>query len=319
MSIGGPVLGGEKVWDCVIVGGGAAGLSAALVLGRARRSTLLIDSGEQSNLVSHGVGGLLGHDRQPPAALYAAARRELTAYPAVEVRQGEVTGGTRDGTGFVLELAGGSSEAARRVVLATGMDYRYPQIPGIEERWGRSVFHCPFCHGWEVRDLALGVLDGSAAGVHRALLLRMWSDDLTLFTNGPAEIEAADVEMLGTAGITVDERPVARLIGEAPGLSAVEFEDGSQRPCGGMLVPITMYQRSGLAGQLGAEPAEPTPVVADAVQVDPMFRTGVPGLFAAGDLSTEMPSVAAAVAAGSKAAAAVVQSLLLEAYRLPSR
>lgn len=312
-------MGGDKIWDCVIVGGGATGLSAALVLGRARRTTLLIDSGGQSNLVSHGVGGLLGHDGQPPAALYAAGRRELAAYPTVEVREGEVVGGAPAGTGFTLELAGGSRESARRVLLATGMDYRYPQVPGIKERWGRSVFHCPFCHGWEARDGALGVLDGSAAGVHRALLLRMWSDDLTLFTNGPAEIEEADVEMLRVAGISVDERPVVRLAGEAPSLSAVEFEDGSRRPCDGLLVPVTMFQRSGLAGRLGAEPAEPGPVAADALEVDPMFRTGVPGLFAAGDLSSQMPSVAGAVAAGSKAAAGVVQSLISEAHSLASR
>ncbi|MEX0790250.1 MAG: NAD(P)/FAD-dependent oxidoreductase [Actinomycetota bacterium] len=309
----------NKIWDCVIVGGGAAGLSAALVLGRARRTTLLIDSGGQSNLVSHGVGGLLGHDGQPPFALYAAGRRELTAYPTVEVREGEVVGGAQEGTGFTLELAGGSHEAARRVLLATGMDYRYPQVPGIAQRWGRSVFHCPFCHGWEVRDLALGVLDGSAAGVHRALLLRMWSDDLTLFTNGPAEIDEADAQTLAAAGVTVDDRPVARLVGDAPDLSAVQFEDGSQRPCGGLLIPVTMFQRSGLAGQLGAEPAEPGPVAADAVEVDPMFQTGVPGLFAAGDLSAQMPSVANAVAAGSKAAAAVVGSLISEPHNPPSR
>lgn len=312
-------MGSDKVWDCVIVGGGAAGLSAALVLGRARRTTLLIDSGRQSNLASHGVGGLLGHDGQPPAALYAAGRRELNSYPTVQVLEGEVVGGSREGTGFTLELAGGSQESARQVLLATGMDYRYPQVPGIAERWGGSVFHCPFCHGWEVRDLALGVLDGSAAGVHRALLLRLWSDDLTLFTNGPAEIEEADAKTLSTAGITVDERRVARLVGEAPDLSAVQFEDGSQRPCGGLLVPVTMSQRSGLASQLGAEPAEPGPVAANALEVDSMFRTGVPGLFAAGDLSAQMPSVANAVAAGSKAAAAVVQGLMSEPHSPQSR
>ena len=155
----------ETTWDCIVVGAGAAGLSAALVLGRARQRTLVIDAGGQSNRDAHGIGGLLGNDGRPPAEFYAAGRDELAAYPTVRLRSGEVLGGARRGAGFVLELADGSREVARRVLLATGMDYRFPALPGIVERWGRSVFHCPFCHGWEVRDQPLGVLDRGATGV----------------------------------------------------------------------------------------------------------------------------------------------------------
>ena len=136
----------DSTWDCIVVGTGAAGLSAALVLGRARRRTLVVDAGGQSNRPAHGIGGLLGHDGRPPADFYAAGREELTTYPAVELRSGEVVGGERREAGFVLELADGAREAARRVLLTTGMDYRGPALPGIEERWGRSVFYCPFCH-----------------------------------------------------------------------------------------------------------------------------------------------------------------------------
>src|SRR5687767_13545199 len=149
----------DRVWDCIVVGAGAAGLSGALVLGRARRRTLVVDAGEPSNRFAHGIGGLLGQDTRPPEEFYAAGCAELAAYPTVELRAGEVLRGDRQDDGFVLELADGSRETARRVLLATGMDYRYPALPGIEPRWGRSVFHCPFCHGWEVRDQALGVLD----------------------------------------------------------------------------------------------------------------------------------------------------------------
>ncbi len=186
----------DTTWECIVVGGGAAGLSAALVLGRARRRTLVIDGGDQSNLVAHGIGGLLGHDGRPPAELYAAGRRELAAYPSVEVRSGQVVGGERCEAGFVLELSGGVHEAARRVLLATGMDYRLPDLPGIGERWGRSVFHCPFCHGWEMRDQPLGVLDRGATGARRALLLRQWSEDVTLLTSGPAELQDDDEQRL---------------------------------------------------------------------------------------------------------------------------
>jgi len=299
----------DTTWDCIVVGAGAAGLSAALVLGRARRRTLVIDAGAQSNLVAHGIGGLLGQDTRAPADFYAAGREELAAYPSVQLRAGEVAGGERDGTGFVLELADGEHETARHVLLATGMDYRPPTLPGIEQRWGRSVFHCPFCHGWEVHGRPLGVLDRGATGVHRALLLRAWSDDVTLLCDGPAELDAEDAERLRAAGVSIDDRPVAALHGPGDTLTAVRFADGSERPLGGLLVAATLHQRSALAAHLGATLAAPTPLSGEIVAVDFACRTSVPGLSAAGDLSAQMPSVAGAIAAGSVAAAAIVGGL----------
>jgi thioredoxin reductase len=306
----------EAEWDCIVVGAGAAGLSAALVLGRARQRTLVVDAGRQSNRVADGIGGLLGHDGRPPAAFYAAGRDELATYPTVELRSGEVVGGERRDEGFVLELADGSREPARRVLLATGMEYRCPDLPGIAERWGRSVFHCPFCHGWEVRDEPLGVLDRGPSGAQRALLLRVWSDDVTLLANGPAELEAEDAERLSAAAVVIDERRVTELRGPGSTLTAVGFTDGGERPCGGQLVPVTLHQRSTLAEQLGAVAADPGPVVVDALELDPAFHTSAPGLSAAGDLSGQMPSVANAVAAGSSAAAMIVHDLALEAPAL---
>lgn len=304
----------DRTWDCIVVGGGAAGLSAALVLGRARRRTLLVDAGAPSNIVSDGVGGLLGHDRRPPAELYSAGRRELEGYPTVELRSGEVSDGRRENGRFVLELSDGEREEARRVLLATGMDYTLPDLPGIAERWGSSVFHCPFCHGWEHREQALGVLDRGPMGARRALLLRAWSDDVTLYAGGPAELGDDLTEQLGRAGIAVDERRVEGLSGPPPELAAVVLAGGAERECHGLLVPATMRQRSRLAERLGAEAAEPNPIAADAVQADPTFRTRVPGLFAAGDLTPGMPSVANVVAAGSSAAAMVVHDLVEEAF-----
>ncbi len=303
-------------WDCIVVGAGAAGLSAALVLGRARQRTLVVDARGQSNRDAHGIGGLLGHDGRPPAEFYAAGRDELAAYPTVELRFGEVLGGERHDAGFVLELADGSRELARRVLLATGMDYRFPALPGIVERWGRSVFHCPFCHGWEVRDQPLGVLDRGVPGVHRALLLRVWSDDVTLLADGPAELDSDDAERLQAAGVTVDERRLAGLRGPDSALTAVAFADGAERPCGGLLVPVTLHQRSALAEQLGAAATGPGPVADDAVEIDAMFGTTVPGLSAAGDVSSQVPSVANAVAAGSSAAAMIVHGLMAEMHGL---
>ena len=306
----------KTTWDCVVVGAGAAGLSAALVLGRARQRTLVIDAGRPSNRHAEGVGGLLGHDGRAPAAFYAAGRDELAAYPTVELRSGEVLNGERHEAGFALELADGSRELARRVLLATGMDYRYPELPGIADRWGRSVFHCPFCHGWEVRDQPLGVLDRGASGVRRALLLRFWSDDVTLLSDGPAELDADDVERLRAAGVKVDERRVAELRGPDSTLTAVAFADGDELTCRALLVPVSLYQRSALAKQLGAAVAGPGPIAVDAIEIDPTFHTSVLGLSAAGDVSSQMQSVANAVASGSTAAAMIVHDLMAEAHDL---
>jgi thioredoxin reductase len=299
-------------WDCIVVGGGAAGLSAALVLGRARRRTLVVDAGGQSNRPAHGIGGLLGHDGRPPAELYAAGRTELSAYPSVDLRSAEVRRGERTDDLFVLELDDGSRETARRVLLATGMEYRYPDVPGLAERWGRSAFHCPFCHGWEVRERPLAVLGDGPAGVHRAVLLRMWSDDVVLLTDGPADLDADERARLAAAGVPVDERPVAGLRGPGDELTAVAFADGTERACGGVLVAVTLHQRSGLATELGASTAEPGMLAADAVALGSNFDTDVPGLYAAGDLGGQMPSVANAVASGHGAATQIVQSLAAE-------
>ena len=304
-------------WDCVIVGGGAAGLSAALVLGRARRRTLLIDEGQQSNLAAHGIGGLLGHDGGPPAELYAAGRAELAAYPTVEVRRGTVTTGISDDGSFVLELADGSRVRSRRVLLATGMDYEAPPIAGLAELWGRSAFHCPFCHGWEARDQPLAVLAQGERAMHMALMLRGWTDDVVVLTNGEPGLDPAHREQLNSVGVTIDEREIAEFVSESGELAAIEFTDGPSLARRGVLVAASLHQRSTLAAQLGVAVLPPGPVLVDAIEVDPFHRTSVPNVFAAGDLSTAVPQVAAAIAAGSMAATAIVQSLLGDDFGLP--
>jgi thioredoxin reductase len=306
----------DTEWDCVVVGGGAAGLSAALVLGRARRRALVVDAGGQSNLAAHGIGGLLGHDGRPPAQLYEAGRAELAEYPTVEVRHGEVVRGDSDGAGFVLALADGTRERTRRVLLASGMEYRIPQLPGLAELWGSSAFHCPFCHGWELRDQPLAVLASGDRAVHMALMLRGWTDDVVVLTNGDP-IDTTRRGQLTAAGVRVDERTVAEFGSDAGELTTVVFIDGGGRARRGVLVASSLHQRSGLAADLGVETAPPNPVSEDAVKVDAFHRTSVPGVFAAGDLSAQLPQVAAAVASGSMAAAAVVQSLLGDEFGLP--
>ena len=304
-------------WDCVVIGGGAAGLSTALVLGRARRRTLVIDAGEQSNLAAHGIGGLLGHDGRPPAELYDRGRRELAAYPTVEQLSGEVLHARPAPGGFEVETVDGTTISTRRIVLATGMQYRPPEVPGLAQLWGGSVFHCPFCHGWEVRDRPLAVLADGDRAVHSALLLRGWSDDVVLLTDGPAQLDGQQRDTLQRAGVSIDERPVAELISAGGELRAIAFSDGSRLERRGLLVATMLHQRSPLAEELGVDLNDPNPVVADSVRVNAFGATSVPGVFAAGDTSAQMPQVAAAVAAGSLVAAAVVQSLLAEDVGLP--
>jgi thioredoxin reductase len=252
-----------------------------------------------------------------PAQLYGTGRDELVKYPSVEVRAGEVVAGIADSGTFLLELADGTRERTRRVLLATGMAYEAPKIPGLGELWGRSAFHCPFCHGWEMRDQPLAVLAAGERAVHMALLLRGWTDDVVVLTDGPARLDAEQREHLGAARIVVDEREIAEFVSESGELAAIEFTDGSRLSRRGVLVAATSSQRSTLAAQLGVSAVSAGPVALDAVEVDPLHRTSVPGVFAAGDLSAQMPQVAAAIAAGSLSAAAVVQSLLADDFALP--
>ena len=302
-------------WECAVVGAGAAGLSAALVLGRARRRTIVIDADQQSNRASKAIGGLLGFDQRPPAELYEAGRRELEAYPSVEYRRGTVAGGRRTDDGFVLDVDGGEQVRARRVLLATGMQYCPPEIPGLAELWGTSVFQCPFCHGWEMRDKRLAALAAGEEAVHATLMLRGWTDDVVALTDGHTQLSADDERLLRAAGVTIDDRRIAELIGENGQLTAIAFADGTRLERDGLLVEAPLQQRSPLAEQLGAA-CTPGPLGAS-VDVDAIHRTESGGVFAAGDICAEQPYVAGAIASGSQAAMIIVQSLLAEEFGLP--
>ena len=299
--------------DCIIIGGGAAGLSAALALGRARRRTLVIDAGGQSNLAAQAVGGLLGHDRRPPAALYARGREELTEYPTVAVRDGQVEKVSGDlDAGFTVELVDGTAHTGRRLLLAGGMDYRYPEVPGAAERWGSTVFHCPLCHGWEVAGRPLAVLNPGPTGVHQALMLTAWSDQVTLLAGGASGhapgvgLSDADRDRLAAAAVTVEERPVAALRGPGAELETVELADGTHLDCGGVLVVTTLHQRSDLVTRLGVAFAAANPLTSEAVEIDMQHRTSVPGIYAAGDITAGPPSVSRAIAHGALAGAMII-------------
>jgi thioredoxin reductase len=274
----------DHTWDVVVIGGGVAGMSAALPLGRARRRTLVLDRDGQSNRVAEHVGGLLGHDGTPPAELYALAREQLAAYEAIVVRSAEAVDALADGEEFVVVLGEDAGEVrTRALILATGMDYEVPDLPGFREHWGRAVFHCPFCHGWEVRDRPLVVCSGDAKAEQQAKLLEAWTDDVTV-------VDPDDV-----AGLRVED-------GE---LRAVVRHDGTEVACAGVLVHAPLRRRGTLPERLGLELTD-----TGFVAVDAFAHTSVPGVYAAGDLAVAPQQVAIALGSGHLAGVVAARELL---------
>ncbi|MFC9262919.1 NAD(P)/FAD-dependent oxidoreductase [Streptomyces hydrogenans] len=298
----------ENAYEVVVIGGGAAGLSAGLILGRSRRRTLVVDAGEPRNAPSAHMQGYLSRDGMSPAEFLAAGRRELQEY-GVEVRPGEVTEAAADGEGFVLGLADGTSLTARRLVVATGLVDELPEIEGLAERWGRDVLHCPYCHGWEVRDRAFGVIAGATMPAHQALMVSHWSPDVTLFLNG-AEVTEEDVRLLAAAGVTTVEGAVEAVVTEDDRLTGVRLADG--RTVGREVVfaaATRLVTRDGVLRRLGAELYE-TPF-GSFVKVDDTGRTSVPGVWAAGNVTGPTEQVVNAAGAGYRAGTVINAELLM--------
>ncbi|WP_243762269.1 NAD(P)/FAD-dependent oxidoreductase [Streptomyces sp. Tu 3180] len=300
---------GDEVHDVVVVGGGAAGLSAALVLGRARRRTLVVDAGEPRNAPSAHMQGYLSRDGMAPAEFLAAGREEIARYGVGLVRD-RVTDVTRD-EDFTVVLGSGRTVRARRLVVATGLKDELPAVPGVAERFGRDVLHCPFCHGWEVRDEPFGVLASGAASVHQALMVSQWSKDVTFFLHRVAEEELSDQDLrrLAAAGVDVVPGEVAELLVEDDRLTGVRLADGSAHARSVLYVGPRPVPRTGLLQRLGAEMDE-TPFGTYPV-VDPTGLTTVPGVWAAGNAIGFAEQVVHAASGGYRAAAAIVGDLLM--------
>ncbi|MFJ8082578.1 NAD(P)/FAD-dependent oxidoreductase [Streptomyces sp. NPDC096205] len=296
-------------YEVIVVGGGAAGLSAALVLGRARRRTLVVDAGEPRNAPSAHMQGYLGRDGMPPAEFLAVGREEIARY-GVELVRDRVVDVTRDGD-FTLVLASGGTVRARRLVVATGLKDELPPVAGVAERFGRDVLHCPYCHGWEVRDRAFGVLATTALSVHQALMVSQWSKDVTLFLHQVAESELSeqDVRRLAAAGVKVVPGEVAGLVVEDDRLTGVRLVDGTAYEREVLFVAPRAVPRTELFVQLGAEMTE-TPFGSYPV-IDERGLTSVPGLWAAGNASGFAEQVVNAASRGYRAGATINGELLM--------
>jgi thioredoxin reductase len=287
--------------DAVVVGGGPAGLSAALALGRARRRVLVLDTGRPANIASSAIGGLLGHRGVAPVELRRAGREQLVELPTVEVRDAAVVDADVGSERLGVRLGDGSELRTRALVLAHGLSYEPPALPGIEPLWGRSVFHCPFCDGWEVRDRALAVHGNGPDVVRSALVVSGWSSDVVLLTDGPARLGNGGRELLAAAGVRVREEPVRRLTGHDGRLDRIEFASGPAEERDALFVRTRREQPNGLAAALGCELTAGGTIVTDGDG-----RTAVAGVYAAGDAATErLRSVAVAIGTGSRAALAV--------------
>ncbi|MGA5358552.1 NAD(P)/FAD-dependent oxidoreductase [Streptomyces purpurascens] len=301
----------------VVVGGGAAGQSAALVRGRARQRTLVVDAGEPRNAPAAHTQGFLTRDGMPPAEFLAIGREEIARYGVDLVRDRVVAverggdGAVERGEDFAVVLAGGRTVRARRLVVATGLKDELPAVPGLAERFGRDVLHCPFCHGWEVRDQPFGVLGTAPKSVHQALMVSQWSKDVRFFLHTVAEEELSgeDLRRLAAAGVDVVPGEVTGLLVEDDRLTGVRLAGGTTHARSVLFVAPHAVPQTGLLEQLGADLRE-TPFGAYPV-IDPTGLTTVPGVWAAGNAIGFAEQVVHAASGGYRAASAIVGDLLM--------
>jgi thioredoxin reductase len=297
-------------YDAIIVGGSFAGQSAAMQLARARRRVLVIDAGLPRNRFADAAHGFLGQDGRPPAEIMREARRQLEAYPTVDWLTAEAVEVSGEIGAFTLRTADGRDHQARRLVLALGVRDTLPDIPGLRERWGASVLHCPYCHGFELRDRPLGVLASHPMSAHQAAMLPDWGPT-TYFSQGRFEPDADQAALLNTRGAVIERSPIVELLGPAPELEAVRLADGRVLPLTGLFIAPKTQLASSLAADLGCVFQDG--MTGPYLQVDEMKATSVPGVFAAGDATRQMHNATFASADGVMAGVAAHRSLMMDA------
>jgi thioredoxin reductase len=289
-------------YDAIIVGGGPAGLSAALILGRCRRRVFLCDAGRPRNAASRAMHGFLTRDGIAPRDLLRIGRRQLSKY-GTEIVAAEVINARRTKSGYEVRLAGGRRLFSRNLLVATGVVDRLPVVTGIERLYGKSVFHCPYCDGWEVSESPLAAYGRGRSGIALSLALKTWTRDVALLTNGPARLGALERRRLARRRISVVEKKIARLERRGKGLEVL-FVDGER------------LRRAALFFSTGQEPASDLPrrlgcrfTRNGAVKTNRLEETGVPGLYVAGDASRDVQLAIVAAAEGAKAAFAINRRL----------
>ena len=300
----------NTAYDAAIIGGSSAGLSAALTLGRFGRRTIVFDNGAPRNKPAAHAHNFFTRDGVPPSELLRIAREQLVPYPSVELQPLTIASAEKTAEGFVLTATSGERITARRIIIATGVKDGMPAISGMQELWGNAVFHCPYCHGWEVKGEPVAIISNGDNALHYAMLVSKLNKDLVFLTNGPSTLTAEQTEKLKRTGFSIIETPIASLQKEGEGIR-ISFTDGSS-----ILKKAAYYRseklhfRNELAQQLGCQLSD-----AGAVTVGPMYETSVPGVFAAGDISHDgLHQVSVAASGGHTAAAACNAQLCAEDF-----
>ena len=296
-------------YDVIVIGGGAAGLSGALVLSRARRKVLVVDAGSPRNAPAAHMHGYLSRDGMPPGDLLAVGREEVRSYGG-EIVDGTVTDLIACGHGFTALLAAGRRISSRRVLVTTGLRDESPDIPGLRDRWARDVLHCPYCHGHEVRDRRLGVIGGPPGASRYAQIVRQWTHDLTYFTS-PDILTAVERNELLARGIGVVEGTIDQLVIDDDQLVGVQLRDGCVVPRDALFVPPRFVANHDLLTGLGCRIDDN-----GSVTTDPAGQTSVPGVWAAGNVVDPRAQVITAAGAGSAAAIALNGDLVEDDVRL---
>ncbi|GII95601.1 thioredoxin reductase [Sinosporangium siamense] len=304
----------EQHYDVVVIGGGVAGLSGALALGRARRSVLVIDSGGPRNMHAENLHTYLGRDGTAPGEMLRIARDEVRRY-GVMVREGTVVEVSRDKS-FHVVLADTSVVHARRLLVTTGLTDELPDVPGIAQLWGKDVLYCPYCHGWEVRDETIGVLATDGRAVHQALHWRQWTTHITLFQHTGPEPTKEEHLQLAARGIPVVRGTVARLDTTGGRLSHLRLSDGGTAyPCRALVIAPWFRPRADFLAPLGVKPADfisGGQVIGRHIAADEAGATGARGVWVAGNVTSPLDQLIAAAAAGSRAAMAINTHLIAE-------
>ncbi|MDH6230026.1 thioredoxin reductase [Mesorhizobium soli] len=292
------------MFDAIIVGGSYAGLSAALQLARARRKILVIDAGQRRNRFAATSHGFLGQDGRTPGDIVADARAQLAAYSTVEFVDDQVEAVRKTDKGFSAQTVANGDFDARRLILATGVADELPDVPGLRERWGKSIFHCPYCHGYELDQGPIGVLAVSDMSMHHAMMLPDWGPT-TLFLNGAFVPDAEQLAQLQRRGAKIESEPVVQISGEQ---ADVELRDGRVIQLAGLFTMSKISPSSPLAAQLGCALEEGP--AGSLIQTNGAKETTVSGVFACGDATRSFSSVAISVADGATAGAGTHQSLI---------
>lgn len=299
----------DQPFDVLIIGGSYAGLSAAMTLGRSMRKVLVIDSGAPCNKPTPRSHNFLTHDGRPPADVAAEAKAQVLAYDTVTFLDGLVTGATDTGNGFVVEVAAGQQFGAKKLLFATGVKDLLPDLEGFADCWGITVLHCPYCHGYEVRDQPTGLLANGDLGFELSRLIHHWTKQLTLYTNGSSTLSAEQSDKIKAHGIRVVETGIRRLQHANGHLECIELEDGTEEAVQAIYTRPALQQHCDLPVRLGCYLTEQ-----GYIHVDEFQRTSRPGIFAAGDNTTMFRTLSGAIAAGTKAGALINKELVDEQF-----